>query len=458
VSLRRRTANAGSRFQVPGSTFGFLVLGSVFAASAVAQPRPFALEDIAAFKTITDAAVSPDGKQVVFAVRGTVLAENRTQIDLWTVPTDGSRPARQLTYDRAAERGLRWSPDGSRIAFLADRDGTRQVWALPAGGGEGSKLTSHAQSISAFDFSPDSKQVAFVAAPPKTEDEQRRERDKDDGYLLGEQWRNERVWVAGTAIGDARLHVTSLAWAPNGRDIAVVVAPNAEADSSADAKAQLIDVASGQVRDVPGGDRAGALRWSPDGKMLAFTRPFDGRGISRDDVFVWEVGSATASRNVSSALDRDIEEMFWTLDGNGVDVLISSGAAHTLARVHIANARTEVLERFPYSIGALRRAGRTQVFARTDLPAELYVGVTSRDARALTTINTSAAQIQLPAAEAIRWKGPIGEVEGVLFKPFGFDAKRRYPLLVNPTADRAATRPSTSIPPPRTGPRSATSC
>ena len=109
ASLKRRT----------GSSFAIAVL---LAANAYAQ-RPFALEDIAAFKTIIDASVSPDGKQVVFAVRSTILSENRTQIDLWTVPADGSRPARQLTYDRAGERELRWSPDGSRIAFLADRDG-----------------------------------------------------------------------------------------------------------------------------------------------------------------------------------------------------------------------------------------------------------------------------------------------------------------------------------------------
>jgi dipeptidyl aminopeptidase/acylaminoacyl peptidase len=416
--LKRRTVNS-------------LAIVVLLAANAYAQ-RPFTLDDIAAFKTITDAAVSPDGKQVVFAVRSTILGENRTQIDLWTVPADGSRPARQITYDRAAERGLRWSPDGSRIAFLVDRDGSRQVWALPVGGGEGSKLTSHPQSISAFDFSPDGTQVAFVAPPAKTDEEQRREREKDDGYLLGEQWRAERVWVAGKSIGDTRLHVDSLAWSPNGREIAVIVAPTAEADSSADAKAQVIDVASGQARDIPGGDRAGSVAWSPDGKRLAFTRPFDGRGISRDDVFVWEAGSADAARNVSSALDRDIEGMYWSPDSRDVDVLISNGATHTLARAHVANAGTEILARYPYSVGAVRRGGQTQVFARTDRPAELYVGTSDGGARALTTLNAAAAQIQLPASEAIRWKGPIGDVEGILFKPNGFDAKRPYPLLVNP--------------------------
>ena len=404
-----------------------------------AQPRPFALEDIAAFKTITDAAVSPDGRMAVVAVRSTILGENRTQTDLWAVPADGSSPARQLTHDKAAESALRWSPDGKRLAFLADRDGSRQVWALPVDGGEATRLTSHPQSVSAFDWSPDARQLAMVAPPAKTEEEQRRERDKDDGYLLGEQWRNHRVWIVtpGAAakpreLTDGALHVRSVAWSPRGDRVAVSVAPTAEADASEDAKAQVIELASGRAKDIPGAALAGQLTWSPDGRRLAFARAFDGRGISREDLFVWDAASSTPARNLSSAIDRDIEELFWTEDGRAIDVKVSDGATHSLLRVDVDGGGAQPARRFPYSIGALARGGATQVFVRADRPAELYVGTGDRDARQVTSINSAAAGLQLPSVEAVRWKGPIGEVEGILYKPFAFDAKRRYPLFVNP--------------------------
>ncbi|MGH9349536.1 MAG: S9 family peptidase [Vicinamibacterales bacterium] len=397
---------------------------------------------MAAFSAITDVALSPDGRQAVFAVRRTQLSENRTQTDLWAVATDGSAPARQLTHDRAAEGSLRWSPDGTRVAFLADRDGSRQVWALPADGGEAVKVTAHAQSIAGFDWSPDSGQVAIVAPPAKTEDELRRERDRDDGYLLGEQWRNHRVWIvqvsgrdshsAPRELTDGRLHVRAMTWSPDGRRIAMSVSPNAEADASEDARAQVVEVASGRVEDVPGGDLAGRLTWSPDGRRLAFTRAFDGRGLSRDDVHVWEAGSRDAARNVSAALDRDAEELFWAPDGASIDVRISHGATHSLARLHLSTGAADVVARFTYTAGVMRRTGATQVYTRTDRPAELVAGTGGRDDRVLTSINAAATLIQLPSVEAIRWKGPIGEIEGVLFKPFGYDAKQRYPLIVNP--------------------------
>ena len=430
ASSNGNTANAGSAFLVPGSWF-VAALVAAFASAAHAQPRPFTLDDIAAFRTITDVALSPDGRDAVFAVRSTVLSENRTQTDLWRVPTDGSAAARQLTFDRAAESSLRWSPDGSRVAFLADRDGSRQVWALPVTGGEAAQLTTHGDSVSAFVWSPDGMQVAFVAPAPKTDDEKRREREKDDGYLLGGQWRNHRIWIDTRHLTDGRLHVRALAWSPDGRSIAMSVAPNAEADASEDAKAQVLDVASGQAQDVPGGDLAASLTWSPDGRRLAFVRAFDGRGISREDVHVWDAGSREAARNLSAALDRDVEDLFWTADGTAVDVRIAHGVSHSLARVHMKGA-TELLERFNHPVGLVRRAGATQVFTRTDRPAELYAWAPNGNSRQLTTINSRASQMQLPLAEAARWKSPIGDVEGVLFKPHGYDSKRRYPLVVNP--------------------------
>jgi dipeptidyl aminopeptidase/acylaminoacyl peptidase len=413
-------------------------LFTTVAAAAGAQPRAFTLDDMAAFKTITDVAVSPDGTYAIFAVRSTILPENRTQVDVWGVPTDGSRPARQLTHDRPGESALRWSPDGTHLAFLADRDGSRQVWALPREGGEAIKLTSHPEQVAAFDWSPDSTRLAILAPPAKTDDEQRRERDKDDGYLLGEQWRNNRAWIVATMSGaprqltDGALHVRSVAWSPDGTRLAVSVAPNAEADASRDAKAQVIDVASGRAQDVPGGDVAGSLSWSPDGRRLAFARAFDGRGISRADLHVWDTGSTTAARNVSKGIDRDVEDLFWTPDGNGVDVLVSHGVMHSLVRVDVNAAQAAPPERFAHSIGVIARGGPSLVFSRTDRPAELHVVRSDRDARVLTSVNAAAAGIELPRVEAVRWKGQLGEVEGVLFKPFGYDAARRYPLVVNP--------------------------
>ncbi len=63
--------------------------------------------------------------------------------DIWRAPADGG-PAFRLTSHAGAELFPKISPDGSRIAFSAEYSGTRQVWVMPAAGGEPRQLTFYA--------------------------------------------------------------------------------------------------------------------------------------------------------------------------------------------------------------------------------------------------------------------------------------------------------------------------
>lgn len=423
-----------------GAAAAFVGLASV--APALAQARGFALDDVFAFKSVRDLRVSPDAKLVVFTVRWTELRENRNASDLWVAAIDGSQPPRPLTFDAASDLSPRWSPDGRMVAFLSDRGGTRQVWGMAASGGEARPLTAHTEAVTAFSWAPDGKRILIVARAPETDDEARRRAEKDDGYLAGQQRRNDRLWVAEVGddpdrslepLTDGRVNVqANAAWSPDGARIALVASPTPEADSSADRKAQVLDVASRQIADVPGGDLASDVAWSPDGRTLAFSRAFDGRGLSREDLYVWTMGEA-AARDVSSALDRDIEELWWTRDGRAVEALISRGAASAIARAGVERpGGVETLWTPGFTMSAVARAGDGWIFVRGDQPHDVWLAGRSGDPRRITALNQAAAGILLPTAEIVRWKGPAGEVEGVLIKPSGFQSSRRYPVIVNP--------------------------
>ena len=71
-----------------------------------------------------------NGRDVVFTYAG----------DLWTAPLSGGQ-ARRLTSHVGYEIFARYSPDGKTIAFTGEYDGNREVYTIPATGGEPFRVT-----------------------------------------------------------------------------------------------------------------------------------------------------------------------------------------------------------------------------------------------------------------------------------------------------------------------------
>ncbi len=100
-----------------------------------------------------NAAISPDGKTVVFAHGG----------DLYSVPASGGR-AIPLTVSPAYESSPVWSPDGQFIAFASDRHGNDDVFIMPANGGTATRLTFHSASDTPTDFTHDGSAIIFSSS------------------------------------------------------------------------------------------------------------------------------------------------------------------------------------------------------------------------------------------------------------------------------------------------------
>jgi dipeptidyl aminopeptidase/acylaminoacyl peptidase len=101
------------------------------------------------------AVVSPKGDGVAF-VRGG---------QIWWAPLDGSREPQQWVHARGGARSLRWSPDGSRLAFVSARGDHNFIGIYDL---EGKTLRWIAPSVDRDDepvWSPDGKRLAFLRQP-----------------------------------------------------------------------------------------------------------------------------------------------------------------------------------------------------------------------------------------------------------------------------------------------------
>ncbi|WP_051265482.1 S9 family peptidase [Nakamurella lactea] len=130
------------------------------------------LDDLEVLQRPSDPTISPDGGTVVYVVTTVDTTADADRSRLWCVSTGGS--ARELTsgdHDAAP----RFSPDGSRIAFLRVVDGAPQLHLLDmTGPGEPTKLGAAPLGAGAPVWSPDGRRIAFTApvdrAAPEAED------------------------------------------------------------------------------------------------------------------------------------------------------------------------------------------------------------------------------------------------------------------------------------------------
>lgn len=133
-----------------------------------------------------DPAVSPRGDRVAFLREGAI----------WSVSLDDTMPAKPLVFARGTNGSLEWSPDGSRLAFVTDRDDHSFVAVFA---GDSTPIRYLAPSTSrdlSPRWSPDGTRIAFVRLPG--------EGGAPQVPLFGDHPVPWAIWTADAATGQAR--------------------------------------------------------------------------------------------------------------------------------------------------------------------------------------------------------------------------------------------------------------
>jgi dipeptidyl aminopeptidase/acylaminoacyl peptidase len=189
-------------------------------------------------------AISPDGSQVVFSRSFVDKLKDQTRSNIWIVDTAGAR-LRELTRGNWRDSAPVWSPDGARIAFLSDRDGTTQMHVLFVATGELAQLTHVERTPGNLTWSPDGRQLAFTAFVPD-----------EDPILPVQLPKRPRgaEWAKGATIVDR------LAWARDGEG---------PVEKGSTHVFVLDAVTGGTPRQVTdGGFNHNSPEWSADGQTI----------------------------------------------------------------------------------------------------------------------------------------------------------------------------------------------
>ena len=114
---------------------------------------------------------------------------------IWMASTDGKQNY-QITFGDKSSTNPKWSPDGSTIAFTSNRtDNRNQIFLLRVAGGEAEQITDGKGAAGEFEWSPDGKSIAYAMTDPKTDDEEKNDKGRNDFRWIDENTKYSRLYV-----------------------------------------------------------------------------------------------------------------------------------------------------------------------------------------------------------------------------------------------------------------------
>jgi dipeptidyl aminopeptidase/acylaminoacyl peptidase len=407
-------------------------------------------------KGVGSVRVSPDGRRVAFTVSEPVMtdekSERRTQI--WLANADGSE-AFQATHAEKSSQNPNWSPDGRYLAFTSDRQEKKNLYLLRADGGEAEPLAEAKADIGAFDWSPDGRSIAFVMPDPKTEEEEKREKAKDDWRWVEEEIKVNRLYVLSLekdaegkraprrlTTGDVNVGGgfggSPFDWSPDGKSITFTHTKTPGADDWVTSDISVVNVESGETRPLAATGAAEMQPlYSPDGRWIAYRASDDPPRWAFSGVLHVIPAEGGAPRALPATHDSQPSLIGWSADGRHLFFSEAHGTTTRLCAMEVEDgAITELNEGGGLSWEFHLNRSRT-VFGFTwqtsDRPIEAHVArVEAFTPVPVSRVNAGLPDLPLGRTEVIRWKSADGlEIEGLLTYPVGYEAGRRVPLLLD---------------------------
>ena len=427
--------------------------------------RYFKSEDIFNLEYVSEVQVSPNGKYVAYVRRSNDIMSDSSRANVWLASVDG-KSHRPLLSSKKSYYSIRWSPDGSRLAYLSNEEGKPQLYVRWMDTGQTALVTNVTSNPSNITWSPDGKHIAFtMSVDAKEKPLDIKMPKKPDGakwspsfqYITKARYQADgrgilepaytHIFIVPADGGTAR-QLTSGNYHHNGR---LSFSPDSDkiyfsANRSDNWEYEPVegDIFSvdmmgniAQLTNDKGLESSPVV--SPDGKHIAYARRDDEKVMYKNSYLYVMKSDGTDAKNLTKDVDNSVSNFHWKDNKHvyfqqsvrglaQVDVVSLSGSVKAVAK----ELGGTTLGR-PYVFGTYHAVDDVVAYTkgRTDRPADLYV--TTRNERQLTALNEDVlGHKQLGEVKEIVYPSSIDgeEIQGWYILPPNYDSSKTYPLIL----------------------------
>lgn len=236
-----------------------------------------------------------NGRPGIFLSRVAFVSDRSGNKEVWMMDYDGSNQ-RQITREGALTLTPDWSPDGERLVYTsyrrkrADRGESPELYIIHRQGGGRIRIDTGVNLNTSPAFAPDGKRIAFVGAVG----------GNTDIYVINDDGSNLRRLTTGESIE------STPAWSPTGRQIAFT------SSRAGSPQIYVMDAEGANVRRISfDGNWNDDAVWSPDGEWLAYTSAISKRYQIR-------LYNLTTGETRVIAGKGSNEQPSWSPDGNAL--------------------------------------------------------------------------------------------------------------------------------------------
>jgi len=455
------------------SPLAMLFAATAFAAPASAAPvtgpnRYFTGADLFNLEWASDPEISPDGRTIAYVRESNDVMTDRARPTIWLidVATGQQRP---LVAGPGSYFSPRWSPDGTRLAYVAAENGSPQLYVRWMGTGESARITGLPSSPSSLAWSPDGRRIAYSMLVPDEAPKLGNEPPRPEGAKWADPLQvidkvtyrfdgagylkpgfRQIFWVP--ADGGAPTQLTfgehnaggEVSWTPDGRSIlfSANLSPNwqREALQSEVYKISIDGGAPVALTSRLGPDNSPTV--SPDGRYIAWVG-FDDRKLGNQDrrLSVMNIDGSD-KRVLTAALDRSLSNPQWAGDSRSIFVQVEDRGVNKVKRVGLDGSIREIASDMgngeidrPYAGGDFS-VSRNNIVALTSgdpLHLNQVAVATGNGVRRLTHLSSSLldskvlGQVQKLPVTSEYDKRPI---DAWMVTPPDFDPAKKYPLIL----------------------------